>query len=127
PDSQLPAVKQVKLHQPHCAFLPHCLVVFASRYKKGDEDKTGCQVLVVMNDARVLHNSNVQGGVLNKFSNPSLPAWTGMGPKKEETFRVNADRDPITVSCNVHNWMMAYVRVFNHPYAAVTSVGASNL
>ena len=30
------------------------------------------------------------------------------------------DKFPITVACNIHGWMKAYVRVFDHPYFAVT-------
>ena len=30
----------------------------------------------------------------------------------------------MTVVCGVHGWMKAYIRVFYHPYAAATSVGA---
>ena len=31
-----------------------------------------------------------------------------------------ADRFPITVSCTIHPWMRAWIRVFDHPYYAVT-------
>src|SRR5262249_28080227 len=52
PDDQLPKRKDVLLSQPHCAFLPHCATVFASRYnfKEGKQDAKGCQVLEVEND-----------------------------------------------------------------------------
>jgi hypothetical protein len=125
PDAQLPAVKEVRLHQPHCAFLPHCQVLFASRYKKGDHDATGCQKLVVENDARISHNAKVQGGPVNGTVNKLLGAWDGAGKKQEEVFELKPEKDPVGVSCDIHTWMRAYVRVLDHPYAAVTSVGAN--
>jgi Polysaccharide lyase family 4, domain II len=30
------------------------------------------------------------------------------------------DRMPLLVSCSIHFWMKAYVRVFDHPYFAIT-------
>jgi hypothetical protein len=125
PDAQLPATKEVRLHQPHCAFLPHCQVIFAARYKKGDLDPTGCQKLVVMNDARVSHNAKVQGGPLTGTVNKLLGSWDGKGKMQEEVLELRPEKDPVTVSCDVHTWMRAYLRVFDHPYAAVSSVGAN--
>jgi hypothetical protein len=31
-----------------------------------------------------------------------------------------ADRFPVTLTCNIHPWMNGWVRVFDHPYFAVT-------
>ena len=31
-----------------------------------------------------------------------------------------AERFPIEVSCSIHHWMKCWVRVFDHPYFAVT-------
>jgi hypothetical protein len=124
PDSQLPAVKDVRLHQPHCAFLPHCTVLFPRRYKNGEYVSTG-QHLVVENDARVTHNAKVGGGPLNPVRDILMPAWSGEGKVREEVFQLKTERDPITVSCGVHGWMRGYIRTFDHPYAAVSSVGAN--
>src|SRR5262249_4421621 len=33
---------------------------------------------------------------------------------------VPARPTPISVQCDIHPWMKAYIRVFNHPYFAVT-------
>src|SRR5262249_53049648 len=33
------------------------------------------------------------------------------------------DRQEVVVACDVHGWMRSYIRVFDHPYAAVSSVG----
>jgi hypothetical protein len=124
PDSQLPAKKEVLISQPHCAFLPHCSVVFASRYKNGKQDPTGCQKMVVQNDARVSHNSNVQGGPLNNFPNVLLLSWDGKSKPADKVYELRPERDALSISCGIHGWMKAYVRAFDHPYAAVSSVGA---
>jgi hypothetical protein len=119
PKEQIDAVakEEVTLHQPHCAFLPHCTVLFPSYYgADGKQVPTG-QKFLVENDARVGHNANIQGPVNGSRSN-SIPVGSKLQvdlvPEKSE----------VTVSCNVHGWMRAYMRVFDHPYAAVTSVGA---
>ena len=91
----------------------------------GDQDATGGQKLVITNDARVAHNAKVQGGPLNGTVNKLIGAWNGKDRKQEEVFALKPERDAVRVSCDVHTWMSAYVRVFDHPYAAVTNVGAN--
>jgi hypothetical protein len=120
PKEQLDAVpKNVTLTQPHCAFLPHCLVLFPShRGADGKLTPTGQQFFVA-NDARVGHNANVKGGPLNTGQGSGIPA----GGKPLEVF-LKPDTTPVTIACNIHGWMMAWARVFDHPYAAVSSVGA---
>jgi len=123
PKDQIELVPKAKaISQPHCAFLPHCTVLFPSHYKDGKQVPTG-QELVIENDARVGHNANVQGGPLNGQFNLTLPAKTGDGPPAKLTRVLKPENKEITMSCNIHNWMRAYLRVFDHPYAAVTSVG----
>jgi hypothetical protein len=123
PDAQVPAVKEVRIHQPHCAFLPHCTVLFPSRYKDGDQVPTG-QKLIIMNDARVGHNAKVAGGPLNGTRDQLLGAWDGKGATQDAVYELKPEKDAVAVSCGVHGWMRGYVRVFDHPYAAVTGVGA---
>jgi hypothetical protein len=117
PEAVLPKEETVTIHQPHCAFLPHCSVL-----RGLSPDGTKIQTLTIMNDARVLHNSKVTWR--NGERNPSLPPWSGKGKPSQEVFSLKPEKTPITVSCGVHGWMSAYVRVFNHPFATVSSVGA---
>jgi hypothetical protein len=116
PETQLKAVsKDVVIHQPHCAFVPHCAVVF-TRYvadSKGTAKETG-QKLEVVNDAHVSHNTKVQGGPANPEKNETLKEGAKL------IYDAKPDRDPITISCSIHPWMRGYVRAFNHPYAAVS-------
>jgi hypothetical protein len=36
-----------------------------------------------------------------------------------------AERRPIVVACDIHNWMKAYIMVFDHPFFAVTGADGS--
>lgn len=97
--------KKVTLDQPCCAFMPHALAM-----REG-------QVLEAKNSAPVAHNVNYSGHPqINPGRNVLLPAG-----KSFDIDGLNADeRIPVTVSCNIHPWMKAWVRVFKHPYYAVT-------
>ncbi len=118
PDDVLPTAKSVKLHQPHCAFLPHCNVLVPSR------DGKKIQTLVILNDARVGHNAKVEGGPLNGTRDQLLGAWDGSSSVKSAEYDLKPERDAVKISCGIHGWMRGFVRVFDHPFAAVTSVGA---
>jgi hypothetical protein len=86
-----------------CRFIPHVVVA-----REG-------QALVVRNTAPVPHNakwvSRENGSV-----NPLIPAG-GMRTINE---RLIAEKFPIEIACSIHPWMNAWVRVFDHPYFAVT-------
>jgi hypothetical protein len=125
PDDQLPKNKEVMISQPHCAFLPHCAAVFATRYKDGAEVPTG-QLLIVQNDATIAHNAALKGGPRVGERNELLGAWSGEGPTKKATFELKPERNAIRVSCGIHGWMSAYVWAYDHPYFAVSSVGADH-
>src|SRR5262249_36233948 len=74
PKEQLDAVpKEVLLHQPHCAFLPHAQVLFPSYYgADGKQVPTG-QKFVILNDATVAHNAKVTGSARNNLGSQSIP------------------------------------------------------
>jgi hypothetical protein len=109
--------KEVGLHQPHCAFIPHCLFLFTMypsdpKSKKADE-KTG-QYLMIYNDAEKQHNTNWSGGG-NPSGNPTL------GPgKTEKVDNLRPSREHMTVVCNIHGWMKGYIRVVDTPYYAIS-------
>ena len=52
---------------------------------------------------------------MNPGGNVLLPPNT-----EKEIDDLKADRFPVSVECNIHPWMNGWVRVFNHPYFAVT-------
>lgn len=125
PDDQLAKFKNtsVVVSQPHCVFVPHCTVVFSKYYKDGALLPSG-QELEVENDAFVAHNAKFTGEENNR--NVGL-AGRSKDHLDKKRFALEPEVNPITVSCNVHTWMRAYILARDHPYTAVSSVGAKNL
>jgi hypothetical protein len=103
-----PALKEIKdkdivLDQPCCKFEPHA---FAMRQG---------QVLIAKNSAPIAHNVNWTGGAKNPGNNVIVPP--GQEVKIDDLV---ASPFPVSVSCNIHGWMKGWVRIFDHPYYAVT-------
>src|SRR5262249_54041733 len=96
--------KSVSIDQPCCAFVPHALSL-----REGQE-------LLVKNSSPVSHDVRWSGSPLVNPGNDVLIAARGSYTIKG----LRKDRMPILVSCSIHFWMKAYVRVFDHPYFAVT-------
>jgi hypothetical protein len=118
-DKQVEEAKNhpLKLHQPHCAFIPHCAVLF-TKYrpdpKKRDELKSTGQIVEVKNDAEMAHNTSWAGS-LNSSGNKLIGA--GKGITIEDLVPAAG---PVRISCTIHTWMDGYLRVFDHPYATVS-------
>jgi hypothetical protein len=87
-----------------CTYVPHALGL-----RQG-------QNLVFRNDDAITACPAWAGGALeNPGGNVLLP------PKQSYAVRgLQADKRPIHVTCQVRTWMSAWVRVFDHPYFAVT-------
>ena len=98
------AVKEVVLDQPACCFIPHAIAL-----REG-------QVLLVKNSAPFQHNFKWTG---NQDTNPGGNVLMPAGSSKEIKDLV-ADRQPVQFECNIHTWMRGSIRVFSHPYFAVT-------
>jgi hypothetical protein len=95
--------REVVIDVPCCRFEPHALGV-----RKG-------QTLVVQNSAPVAHNFKLDGGPDYPGANVLVP------PGKNHSFDdLKASQRVIVVQCNIHPWMKAWLRVFEHPYFAVT-------
>jgi plastocyanin len=94
-------VATVVLDQPCCAFEPHVIAV--------RDDQT----LEVKNSFSNPHNVHLLGGGMdmNKILSPgdTLPITD-----------LKAAGTAVTVQCDIHRWMKGYIRIFNHPYYAVT-------
>lgn len=98
-----PPTPEVVLDQPCCQFVPHVIAL-----REG-------QVLVAKNSAPISHNINYQGGKANPGKNVII------GPSSEvKISELVASNLPIVLACNIHGWMKGYVRVFDHPYYAVS-------
>jgi hypothetical protein len=102
-DLKKPAVDTVEIDQPCCRFIPHVLVARAG------------QKLVIKNSAPIAHNANFasdENGNFNKLIEP--------GKKYELPKPLVMEPNSITVACNLHTWMKASIRIFDHPYFAIT-------
>lgn len=93
---------EVAIDQPCCMFTPR---VTAARV--GD-------TIVAKNSAPIAHNFFWSSANNGEF-NPTIPAGKDfkVGP-------LAAESSPIPYKCSIHPWMAGYVRVFDHPYFAVT-------
>jgi plastocyanin len=104
PGLEKPREKEVFLDQPTCAFIPHALAV-----REGQD-------VVMKNSAPISHNVNWSGGPKNPGDNKILPA----GKELKMSPKLKASKAVVSVTCNIHGWMKGWIRVFDHPYFAVT-------
>jgi len=103
PDLLKPAKAEVEIDQPCCRFIPHVLAA-----REG-------QKLVIKNTAPIAHNgkwSSKDNGEMN----PLIPSGGQFVLPKA----LVAETSEISLSCSIHSWMKAHVRVFDHPYFAIT-------
>lgn len=110
---------EVKVRQPHCAFVPHCMFLF-SRYRPDRQNPrqlqpTG-QVFTIVNDADITHNVNFTGGAKNPGQNIILAAKSS----RSKIDNLVPEMKEVTIRCNIHPWMSAYLRVVDTPYYAIT-------
>jgi hypothetical protein len=95
----LPAVE---IEIPCCRFIPHVVAARAG------------QNLIINNTAPVPHNAKWVSYENGEMSPLVAPEARKVIPD------LKAERFPIEVSCSIHPWMKCWVRVFDHPYFAVT-------
>jgi hypothetical protein len=95
---------KVEMDQPACMFVPHAVAM-----REG-------QTLIAKNSSKIAHNFKWTG---NPFTNPGGNVLIPPGAD-HPIEGLRADRLPVIVQCNIHPWMKGWVRVFNHPYYAVT-------
>jgi hypothetical protein len=94
---------EVVITQPCCMFMDRITIV-----RPGD-------TIVVKNPAPVPHNffwSSANNGEFNQTI-PKMDQFKLPQP-------IVAESTPIQYKCTIHGWMMGYVRVFEHPYYAIT-------
>ncbi|MFO0818135.1 MAG: hypothetical protein U1A77_09360 [Pirellulales bacterium] len=103
PDLLSAASQPVVLDNVHCLFKPHALAIWA-----------GKQTLLVKNSDPIGHAAKMDF-LNNAPINVILPA----GGKVEQKLQ-NAETLPTTVSCGVHPWEIAYLKVHDSPYFALT-------
>ena len=99
--------EQVVVDQRRCAFVP---VVSAAR--------AGGQV-VVRNSDPLIHNVRADQGVRQLF-NIGMPL-EGMSSKKP----LPPTPSVVDLRCDIHTWMHAWVKTFDHPYITVSGADGS--
>ena len=110
PDDAKRKPAQVVIDQPCC--------MFVNRVTCGRVGDT----LVVKNPAPVPHNffwSSSNNGTFNIVV-PKMDQWVMQDPDAKEPRKLVAESGPIQYKCTIHGWMTGYVRIFEHPYYAVT-------
>jgi hypothetical protein len=103
PDDAKRKPAEVVIDQPCCMFVKRVTTA-----RPGDK-------LVVKNPAPVPHNffwSSTNNGEHNQTV-PKQDQWVLPNP-------IKAEGPPIQYKCTIHPWMTGYVRIFDHPYYAVT-------
>lgn len=104
PDLKAIKDKTVEVDQPCCMFVPHVLGM-----RQG-------QILVAKNPSTIAHNFHYTGHPLkNPGANTIIAAGNDL-----KIPNLNADKYPIKMACDIHPWMSGWIRVFDHPYFAVT-------
>ncbi len=101
--------ESLKFDQQGCRFLPHCLFV-----------QTEQEVLVLNSDA-TLHNTH---------TNPQRQPAFNQGVQPNEKIGVpliyaRSEKQPISVTCDIHPWMLAYHLPLDHPYGGVSGEDGS--
>jgi hypothetical protein len=96
--------KVVVIDQPCCKFEPHAVAM-----REG-------QTIEAKNTSPKPHNFKWSGHPLKNVGGNQIIPPGG----KLLISDLKADRLPISLNCDVHKWMNGYVRVFDHPYFAVT-------
>lgn len=97
--------KEVMVDQPCCMFVPSMIII-----RQG-------QTIVVKNSAPIQHNFRWAG-------HPDINPGGNVNMIPGGSFKIdNLKADPlfpVLLQCDIHGWMKGYVRVFDHPYFAVT-------
>lgn len=102
----LKAAPTVVLDQKDCVFVPHLVAL----YKE--------QPLTIKSSDPVGHNVRY-----NSFGGASLNQMLASGGTLE--VKLEPERLPFQVNCDIHPWMTANIAVFDHPFFAVTGKDGS--
>lgn len=103
PDLEKIPQTAVVMDQPRCRFEPHAVAI-----REG-------QVLNVKNSSPIPHNVHWTGFAKNPGDNKSVSSKSSLEIKD-----LKADAYGVKVQCDIHGWMHAWVRIYSHPYFAVT-------
>jgi hypothetical protein len=92
---------QFVLDQKGCAYVPHVSLLPVNK------------PLQILNSDGILHN-------IHSFSTKNTPVNLPQPKFKKKLEKAFTATENISVKCDVHGWMSAWVMVVDHPYHAVT-------
>ena len=98
---------KVELDQKNCEFVPYVLPMHTEQ-----------TLLIKSTDPIINHNVR-----MSAFRNPGKNQTLGPGGTLE--LKLEPERLPIEMACDIHPWMKANVMVFDHPFFATTSADGS--
>ena len=91
--------------QKNCVFKPHAMTVRVGQNVK------------ILNSDGVAHNTHTYG----KKNSPTNDVVAMNNTVGVPLIYRQAEQEPISVSCDIHNWMKAYHLPIDHPFAAVSA------
>jgi hypothetical protein len=92
---------KAEMDQKDCQFIPHVVGM------------TKDQEMIFKSSDPISHNLHYMG-----FTNGAKNV--AINPNSEMKAKFVKESRPLTVNCDIHPWMSAYVWVFDHPFFAVT-------
>jgi len=92
------------LDQKGCAYVPHVMLLPANK------------TLQILNSDGIMHN-------IHSFSTKNTPVNLPQPKFKKKLEKAFTTAENISVKCDVHGWMSAWIMVVDHPYHAVTDAG----
>ena len=93
---------KVEIDQKGCKFTPHVQIVPVGKR------------LTMLNSDKIMHNVHIFGN--NPVNKPQPKARRKMPLKA-----VKKAEGPVSVKCDIHGWMSAWIAYVPHPYFAVTN------
>jgi plastocyanin len=96
----------VEVDQKNCDFVPHSTAIHVE------------QTLVLKSSDPTGHNVRLTG-----FANSGLNQ--NVAPNGQISVKLQAERLPMRVACDIHPWMHGHVMIFDHPFFAVTGSDGS--
>jgi hypothetical protein len=115
------------LDQPHCSYRPHVVAYFASYYNEEESKNKSQSVYNSTGKGLMVYNTSATGHNI-KFVDVSAASKevgkVNLGPDPQKRspaeVKLQPQKTPIGVKCDIHAWMQGYVWAFEHPYFAVT-------
>ena len=95
---------KVEIDQKSCKFTPHVQIVPVGKR------------LTMLNSDKIMHNVHIFSSINSPVNKPQAKSRRKMPLKA-----VKKAEGPVSVKCDIHGWMSAWISYVPHPYFAVTN------